>query len=46
MIVLPWFYYFHEAKKLGSELVDGDGIRTEWELNHIASKKMKSERDD
>jgi hypothetical protein len=45
-IVVPWFYYSREHKKLGDQLFDYDGIRVEWELNYIASRRRKPEHDD
>ena len=44
-IVVPWFYYSREQKKLGDQLFDYDGRTFEWELNYIA-KRRKPEHDD
>ena len=45
-IVVPWFFYFHEQKKLGDQLMDREGIMVEWELNYIASRRRKPEHDE
>ena len=47
LIVLPWFLFFREEKKLRNEFRAGqcsERIRTEWELDYIVSKKTKAVR--
>jgi len=43
LVIVPWIYYIWKWRKnAGQFLVDGnEGIRTEWERAHIASKKMR-----
>jgi hypothetical protein len=42
LLVIPWFFYGREERKLRFR-VGGttEGIRTEWELDHIVSKTKK-----
>ena len=44
-IVAPWFYYVREAKKLGDQLFDYDGIRMEWELKHLFKTRRPEHED-
>jgi hypothetical protein len=49
LMILPWFYYGWKWRKNAAQFSEqrgSEGIRTEWELDHVVSKKRKRIEDD